>query len=278
MSRIHIFEHKAMKTTFKIRLQHENESEARRAAYAAFEFIDEIENTLSRYIPGSDVWQINHLESGQTLFISELCHECLRLSLEAYQATEGWFDVTLGRLIEHQKSKADGPLPQVSGQLSIVPDRPAIYCVEAGREIDFGGIGKGFALDRAKQFLEEWDIRSGILSAGASTHLAFGQLEWTVGLTAKAETRDITLKNQALSASGTGIQGEHILSSNGVTESLHPRVWVLHESAAWSDVWSTAAMLMELAELRTSAPQMGRLYIESAEGRIEEISPATNEA
>lgn len=263
-----------MKTTFALRLQHEDKKTAQNAAQNAIELIDEIEDKLSRYRAGSDVWQINHMEAGQTLFLSELCYECLGLSLQAHQETMGLFDVTLGRQIEHQKQSEEGPAPNIAGQLAMVPDRPAIHCNEPGREIDLGGIGKGFALDQVKQLLQEWEIESGIISAGASTHLAFGKSKWKLGLSAKSETRDIQLQEQALSASGSGIQNEHIISPTGeLNPYLHPRVWVLHDSAAWADVWSTAAMLMQPEELTQIKGQTAGLFVENAEtGCVQEIS------
>lgn len=266
MSQTYTFEHKAMKTVFKLRLQHEDKKRAKSAAACAIELIDEVENKLSRYRQGSDVWQINHMEADQTLFLSDLCYECLCLSLEAYQKTGGLFDVTLGRLIEHRKRQEEGAPPVLAGQLVMVPDRPAIQCHEAGREIDLGGVGKGFALDRVKELLQEWEIESGIISAGASTHLAFGRQEWAIGLSAENETKEVLLKDQALSASGTGIQNEHIISPTGGQEaSRHPRVWTLHASAAWADIWSTAAMLMQADELKEHADQLAGLYVEDEE-------------
>jgi thiamine biosynthesis lipoprotein len=280
MNHIHTFEHKAMKTEFTLRLKHQDKKLAQSAVREAIELIDEIENKLSRYIPGSDVWQINHMEAGQTLFLSELCYDCLRLSLEAYAETMGLFDVTLGRQIEHQKRKDDGAPPELAGQLVVAPDRPAIECNEPGREIDLGGIGKGFALDRVKELMQELGINAGIISAGASTHLAFGSSKWAIGLSGKAETRNIEITEQALSASGTGIQNEHIISPNGESNTYcHPRVWVTHDSAAWADVWSTAAMLMEADALKKNASKLAGLFVENKEsGRVEVIEPEINPA
>jgi len=270
MSDTHTFEHKAMKTTFKLRLQHDDKKHAQNAAINAIELVDEIEGKLSRYRGGSDVWQINHMEADQTLFISELCYDCLCLSLEAYAETMGLFDVTLGRQIEHRKQKDAGDAPEISGQLVVVPDRPAVHCNEPGREIDLGGIGKGYALDKVKELLEEWEIKSGIISAGASTHLAFGDQKWTMGLSAKNETRDIVIKAQALSASGTGIQDEHIIAPDGSAETCkHPRIWAVHESAAWADAWSTAAMLIPEDELPKIRNKLTELFVENPkDGRV----------
>ncbi|MFU8848569.1 MAG: FAD:protein FMN transferase [Opitutales bacterium] len=272
-SHTHTFEHKAMKTTFTLRLKHEDKKLAQNAAREATELIDEIENKLSRYIQGSDVWQINHMQAGQSLFLSELCYDCLCEGLKAYEQTGGLFDVTLGRLIEHRKNKQTSPAPELVGQLVVLPDRPAIQCQEAGREIDLGGIGKGFALDRAKKLITEWGIKSGILSAGASTHLAFGPQKWTLGLTGKKETREIMIQEQALSASGTVIQEEHIVAATELeAECQYPRVWVLHPSATWADVWSTTAMLLSMEELREMANQFAGLYVENpANGCVEQI-------
>ena len=143
MSDSYTFKHEAMKTTFTLRLIHAQAKHACDAANQAFALIDEIENSLSRYISGSDISQINRMQSGQTLFISETCYECMRIALKIYIDSDGLFDITLGRQIEHQKNAMTGIMPSIEGQLMVDPDRPAIHCVEAGREIDLGGIGKG---------------------------------------------------------------------------------------------------------------------------------------
>ena len=52
------------------------------AANQAFALIDETENALCHTF--SDVSQINRMQSGQTLFISETCYECMRIALKIY--------------------------------------------------------------------------------------------------------------------------------------------------------------------------------------------------
>jgi len=63
MSQIHQFDHHAMKTTFILRIVAEDAKLAHDVAHAAIVLLDEIENTLSRYIEGSDVFRINHMET-----------------------------------------------------------------------------------------------------------------------------------------------------------------------------------------------------------------------
>ena len=251
MTDSHTFKHEAMKTTFTLRLIHAQAKLACDAANQAFALIDEMENVLSRYISGSDVSQINRMQSGQTLFISETCYECIRIALKIYIASDGLFDITLGRQIEHQKTAMTGVVPSIKGQLMVDPDRPAIHCIKAGREIDLGGIGKGYALDCIVPLLRDLGIKSGLVAAGASTQLAFGENSWGIELTGSTSMPVVELKNQALSVSGIEIQGSHIVSPRQTefTQYPHARVRVVHEEAACADAWSTACLLMTESEL-----------------------------
>ena len=268
MSHIHQFDHNAMKTTFILRIVAEDAKLAHDVAHAAITLLEEIENTLSRYIEGSDVFRINHMETGQKLFISETCYNCIRIAAEAQEQTGGLFDITLGTLIEHQKNELAGSAPALSGTLSIDPDRPAITCVAAGREIDLGGIGKGYALDQLKVLLEDWGIESALLSAGASTQLAFGPKTWPIELSGDHNQQAIDLSNQALSASGVGIQGSHIVSpiEHTAPDYTFKRAWIIQPSAAMADAWSTALMLVDAEQLRTFDAPDNTLYFETTTG------------
>ena len=263
MSHIQSYTHEAMKTTFSFRLFSDDAELANSAAGACIARIDEIEACLSRYIPGSDVWQINHMQSDESILISEDCHNCLLNALEASQETYGLFDCSLGRLIEHEKQSKLGDKPQPAGQLMIDSERPAVHCKASGREIDLGGIGKGFALDQIKETLQEIGIESALVSAGASTQLAFGERSWEIELTGETCTHAIELKEQALSASGTTIQGSHIISPDDEqTSYAHTRIWVIHSNASKADAFSTAALLMNPDELNALTQNTTAIFTE----------------
>jgi len=267
MKHLHTFTHEAMKTTFTLHLVSTHTERAKNAALACIGKIDEIEERLSRYVLGSDVWQINHMQSNQSIFVSEDCYDCLLLALKAHQATNGLFDITLGRLIEHVKQREHGERPQVTGQLMVDPERPAVHCIERGREVDFGGIGKGFALDRIVATCKDWKIESGLLSAGASTQIAFGEKPWKITLQGDQFTKVIEINNQALSASGTAIQGSHIVSPVNA-DSACPRAsaWVIDDSAAMADALSTAALLTQDLDQLQSLNQSARFFTENDQG------------
>ncbi|MEX1113747.1 MAG: FAD:protein FMN transferase [Akkermansiaceae bacterium] len=248
----HAFTHDAMNTTFTLRICEADKAVARGLAHRCFEQIDLLESHLSRFIDGSDVSRINHLQAGETLYISELCYQCLLTALDGHARTGGLFDITLGHRIEHRKSAADGPPPSSAGKLTIHPDVAAVTCEEPGREIDLGGIGKGFALDNIRQLLIDWGAEGALISAGASSLLAFGPQPWPVDLSGDSATARIILHNAALSASGTGIQGSHIIHPAGdeaMPAAPCKRLWTVAPTAALAEIWSTALMLLDPVDI-----------------------------
>lgn len=242
------YDHEAMNTTFNFRLLGMDEESARSLAQLCLEKVDQLEGKLSRYQESSDVSRINALPAGETLYISEETHRCLLLGVEAAGMTHGLFDITIGSRIEHRKSGGDGEMPALRGRLKIHPDVAAVSCEEEGRQIDLGGIGKGFALDELRPLLEDWQAGGALLMAGASSMLAQGDGSWPIELGGKESGARIELEGRCLSASATDMQGNHLLHPWG--EDAMPaepceRVWVVADSAAVAEVWSTALMLLD---------------------------------
>jgi thiamine biosynthesis lipoprotein len=276
----HLLHHEAMKTTFYLRICADDVALANSLACECFNRIDELEQKLSRYFEGGDVYRINNMAAGETLHISEECHECLLIAMEACVHTCGLFDPTLGTMIEHRKTEQDGELPEPTGQLIVHPDTPAVTCHAPGRVIDLGGIGKGYALDQLKVILTGWDIDGALVSAGSSTHLAIGRPTWPIDLSGDQEILRVHLHDEALSASGTAIQGSHIVhpdSSRDILENQPTRIWSRSASAAHSDAWSTALMLMAPEEIEAAPTQesmLNAVHLEREDG-FHTVTPIT---
>jgi thiamine biosynthesis lipoprotein len=235
-------------------------------AQQCLEELDILEGKLSRFIEDSDIARINVMTAGETLFISDDTHACLLLALDYYARTGGLFDITLGRAIQHRKDKTEGPPPATEGSLIIHPDRPAVTCQTPGRVLDLGGIGKGFALDQLKQKLIDWNARAALIAAGASTQLAFGDETWPIEIIGENSRERIGLQNAALSASGTGIQGSHIVHPDGDENELPwKHIWLTAATATAADVWSTALMLLPEHEL-LDLSEITALFIEDENG------------
>jgi FAD:protein FMN transferase len=268
---VHHFDHQAMNTIFSLRINHPDRSHALLAAGACFRGLDLLEACLSRYRDDSDISRINAMGKGETLFIQEETYNCLQLAIQAGHLTGGLFDVTLGAQIEHQKREGVGDPPPVRGQMALAPDRPLVSCGEPGRQIDLGGIGKGFGLDRMAGVLREHDIQSALLSCSGSTLLAYGPESWPVVLRGDRDERPLELCGQGISASGTGFQGAHILHPDDRDHAYRfARVWVVAQLAAMADAFSTACLLMseeELQEFRQTVPELQHCFAESIDGQ-----------
>ena len=276
----HLFTHDAMNTTFSLRFRGVDAVTAQGMARECCDQLDYLESRLSRFVEGSDVARINRLHTGQTLYLSEACHRCLLLAMDAYRLTGGLFDVTLGSHIEHRKARAAGPPPAIAGRLTIHPDVAAVTCQSPGRELDLGGIAKGFALDELRQVLTEWGAPDALLAAGGSSLLAFGPTAWPVDLTGELESARVYLSNQALSASGSAIPGSHIVHPGGA-QAMPPRpcqrVWVLAPSAALAEIWSTALMLVDPAQMAAALAgqaDLAGVYTERG-GHVARVAPPT---
>jgi thiamine biosynthesis lipoprotein len=262
----HLFTHEAMNTTFSLWIDEPAQSVAAGMAKECFDQLDFLETRLSRFIEGSDVSRINTLQAGETLYLSEFTHQCLLAALDAYARTGGLFDITLGSRIAQQKSGDRGAIPPLAGRLTIHPDVAAVTCESPGREIDLGGIGKGFALDQLRRVLLDWGAQGGLLAAGTSSLLAFGPQAWPVDLAGDDGSVRITLANESLSASGTGIQGSHIVHPEGAAAmpaSPCRRLWVRAATATLAEIWSTALMLVEpeeIADLMAGEEGIGGVY------------------
>jgi thiamine biosynthesis lipoprotein len=279
-----VFIHEAMNTTFTLRLPTSDHHEASAIARECFDLVDFLEQRLSRYVESSDVSRINAMRQGETLRVSEPTHRCLLLALDAWTATSGLFDVTHGTRFEHVKQSSQDPLPQIFGSLVIHPDTAAVTCAEAGRVIDLGGIGKGFALDEIARLLIGWDVHDAFVAAGASSMLALGNIEWPVDLAGNHSRLRILLSNASLSASGSGIQGCHIVHPDGhgaMPLNASQRIWVIAKDAALAEVWSTALMLVDpsqIAQRIHSTSGIHIVYAEDPSGCIRERSGCTDES
>jgi len=244
------FSHEAMATVFEIFIQYEDGRYARQAAEAAFGKLDRLESELSRFIENSDISQINNLAVNQPLPVALSTFECLQISKQVYLDTNGAFDITIGSL---QDCRAAGQhlikLDETEHTVEVLADSV---------QVDLGGIGKGYAVDRMAGLLKDWSIETAMIHGGNSSVLAIdGPQEtkgWTVTLSNPGNHRrtlaQIHLKNQALSASGLQ-KGRHIIDPRTARPVEGKRAaWAGAATAAIADGLSTAFMVMTPTEIR----------------------------
>ena len=127
-----------------------------------------------------------------------------------------------------------------------------------GVQIDLGGIGKGYAVDRVAELLREWSIDIALVSGGYSSVLALdapdGMKGWPLTLSnpgnRKQKLTHLYLRDRALSGSGMQ-KGEHIIDPRtGQPIEDSRAAWAFAGDAATSDALSTAFMIMSPDEVK----------------------------
>lgn len=244
------FSHAAMATRFEIHCVHPAAGYARQAAQAAFDLVDRLEQEHSRFIANSDVSRINHLSAGESTRVSPSTMECLEIARRMYDVTGGAFDISIG----------SGLLG-----LELVPDGFVVNACADGIRLDLGGIGKGYAVDRVAELLEEWEILHALVHGGFSSVLALEAPPERDGwpLTLRSPWREdqevlarVSVRYQAFSASGTQ-KGDHIRDPRTGQAVQGRAAWVAlprtgegqEDAAAVAEALSTAFMLLPAEEV-----------------------------
>jgi thiamine biosynthesis lipoprotein len=252
------FAHEAMGTIFEISVAGAEEKYAGQAARAAFQEIDRLETLFSRFNPCSEVSLINRLKPGKSMAIGFETYECLKAAALISTETAGAFDVNFR---SPAKLKAYEVFPARSGfviEIQKSPEGDVLKSVD----LDLGGIGKGYALDKAWAVLSDWGIERVLLHSGTSTALAVGSAPgrrpgeegWPVGVgggwTLPGIPERVSLEERAMSGSGTEVKGRHILDPRtGRPARGALAAWVSHPTGIVSDALSTAFMVMRPEEV-----------------------------
>jgi len=202
---------------------------------------ERIERLLSIHDPGSPLSILNHgARSGWMPMDDEL--RAILTEIDNYhRLTRGYFDPTLNTETE---SAWEGV------QLS----REGLRFVHPDIQIDLGGYGKGYAVERLLNCLREAGVEHALISFGESLIYAMGSHPhgegWPIALPLAGDisARTFLLKDQALSLSGNTFNNQkkfansgHIVdASSGLTRKESGVVCVLSKNPVEAEIFSTA--------------------------------------
>jgi thiamine biosynthesis lipoprotein len=152
----------------------------------AFGAVDALEDQISTWIASSNASDINKRAAMEPVHAAPRVLELLEFSMALNRDTNGAFDVTVGPLVEVRKQALAGGREPTAAELAEVLPRvgmdkvlldPAAKTVQfavEGIRLDFGGVGKGMALDLAVEVMRRYGVKAALLSGGDSSMYALG--------------------------------------------------------------------------------------------------------
>ncbi|MCW1954227.1 MAG: FAD:protein FMN transferase [Flavobacteriia bacterium] len=234
-----------------------------------------VNQSMSTYWPESDISKINR--GASEIEVEPMFQEVFHLSYEVYKRSDGYFDPTVGPLVnawgfgpeeailEMTSSRVDSLMTYVGfNQVSLQGNRiekahPNIY-------FDFNAIAKGYTIDRLAVLLDRLGVTDYLIELGgelvAKGENSVGKKQWLVGID-HPENEDRTapivlveLKDKALASSGNyrkfridSLSGQKFVHTinplTGYTQnSTTLAASVIAPNCALADAYATAFMAM----------------------------------
>ncbi len=226
-----------------------------------------IEQKFSRYRTDNIIYAINNSQ-GRAVETDDETALLLSFAQQCYEISDGLFDITSGILRKVWKFDGSANIPSKDAIDSLLPfigwekvewNAPAVT-LPRGMEIDLGGIGKEYAVDKTIQILGRHCSDSLLVNFGGDLHVNGPRTDdraWRVGIEdtdAFGEAvRQIEVSRGALTTSGDsqrfllkdGVRYSHVLNPTTGWPAAHaPRsVTVAANSCTEAGILSTLAIL-----------------------------------
>ncbi len=189
---------KLMGNRFDISVEAGNMADAEGMIELAVSEIRRIEKLLTTFDDESLTNQLNKMAGIAPVKVNEEFFQLVQRAQRISELTQGAFDLSYGsidkRLWNFDTSLKELPDRDTAKEMvrlinyhNIILDEVAgtIFLKEKGMRIGFGGIGKGYAADRAKRVLAEAGVKSGIVNASGDLTTWGNQPNgnpWTIGI------------------------------------------------------------------------------------------------
>jgi thiamine biosynthesis lipoprotein len=264
---------KLMGNHFELSAVADNETSANAKIDAGINEIKRIEQLLTTFSDDSETNHINQNAGIVPVAVSRETFNLIRRSLSISQITQGAFDITYGsidkRLWNFDQNMTALPDKNTAQQMvrlinyrNVILDEEkcTVFLREAGMRIGFGGIGKGYAAERAKQVMKAEGVESGVVNASGDL-TAWGVQpdgkEWTVGIV-NPDLKDKVFSYMAISDMAVATSGnyEKFITVNGkkYSHTINPHtglpvtgiksVTIITTNAEIADAMATPVMIM----------------------------------
>jgi thiamine biosynthesis lipoprotein len=246
------------------------------AIAAAIADVLRIEAKYSRYRDDSVTTAINRAAGGAPVAIDEETAALLDYADQCFRLSEGRFDVTSGVLRRAWDFRRTPPRLPDEGELAALVERVGWAGVErgtrsirlprAGMEVDFGGIGKEYAADRATAILAGHGVAHALVNLGGDVRALGGQADgspWRIGVRhPRAAEAGVAIATVAVTDGAVATSGdyERFIEVDGrrYCHLLDPRTgWPVH-------AWQSVSVLAPLAVVAGSVATIAMLCAEGA--------------
>jgi thiamine biosynthesis lipoprotein len=278
-----------MGNNFTITVVAENENIGNKNINLAIEEIRRIERILTTYKEDSQTNMINENAGIKPvkvdLEVFNLIERCIGIS----RITQGAFDISYGSIDKSlwNFDKAMTKLPDAETALKMVhlidyrniildKENTTVFLKKKGMLIGFGGIGKGYAAEMAKQILLNHNVESGIINASGDLS-AWGLQpdgrKWTIGVAdpdaPNAAFSYMEISNKAVATSGNY---EKFVTINGekYSHTIDPKtglpitgiksVTIISGNAEFADAMATPIAVMGIKAGLFLIDQIADLY------------------
>ena len=235
--------------------------------------ISRIEGLLTTYNESSQINQVNKNAGIRPVEVDREVLELIERSQRISSLTQGAFDITYGsidkRLWNFDRKMTSLPDAEVAKQQvrlinyrNVITDfeKSTVFLKEKGMRIGFGGIGKGYAAERAKLVMKLGGVTSGIVNA-AGDLTAWGRQPngeaWTIGIAAPEANRMpfsyLEITDTSIATSGN-YEKYVIIGGKKFSHTINPRtglpvtgiksVTVICPNAEIADAMATPIMIM----------------------------------
>jgi thiamine biosynthesis lipoprotein len=190
---LHRFTFRAMAAQNEVQLHATDARLAQRAANAAIAEVARIEAKFSRYRPDSLVSRINAAAGRAPVDVDDETSLLLDYADACFRQSGGLFDATSGilrRAWRFDESRVPTeeelqPLVAKIGWERVERNGARVRLPEAGMELDFGGFGKEYAVDRAAAVVLEYGVERALVNLAGDLMITGPQPEgtpWRVGV------------------------------------------------------------------------------------------------
>jgi len=264
---------KLMGNRFEISVVSEDEEFAIGSIEQAVVEIRRIEKLFTTFDENSQTNLINRTAGVAPVRVDQEVFDLIQRSIRISDVTQGAFDITYGsadkRLWNFDKTMTALPdavtakkLVRLINYKNVLLDekKRTVFLKVRGMRIGFGGIGKGYAAERAKRLLQNAGVKSGIVNA-AGDLVAWGRQpngkSWTIGIAdpnaARQQFSYLDITDMAVATSGNY---EKFITINGrkYSHTIDPKtgmpvtgiksVTIICSNAEIADAMATPVMIM----------------------------------